>query len=90
MGRDIDPTMGTLVFPPGSRVGVISVSIVDDSVVEAEEQFILELMVADVEAVTISGRVVEVTITDDDGEHVSPALKCIYMNLGLGSERCES
>ena len=67
MGRDIDRTLGTLVFPPGSRERVISVSILDDSVVEAEEQFILELGAAEDEAVTISGGAVEVTVTDDDG-----------------------
>ena len=72
MGRDIDHTMGTLVFPPGSRVGVISVSILDDSVVEAEEQFILELVASDDEAVVISNGTVEVTITDNDGKYCVP------------------
>ena len=67
MGRDIDRTFGTLVFPAGSRERVISVSILDDSVVEAEKQFILELGAAEYQAVTISGGAVEVTITDDDG-----------------------
>lgn len=67
VGQDIGDTMGTLMFPPGSRVGVISVSIFDDSVVEAEEHFVLELGAADDQPVTIQGGTVEVTITDDDG-----------------------
>ena len=80
MGRDIDRTMGALVFPAGSRERVISVSILDDSVVEAEEQFILELMAADDEAVTISDRAVEVTITDDDGEHACVSCPGVYIH----------
>lgn len=70
-GRDIGPTSGTLTFPPGSTVECISVSILDDSVVEAEEQFILQLGAAGDQAVTIVGGTVEVTICDDDGTYTS-------------------
>lgn len=68
-GQDINigSASGTLTFPPGSRVEFIIVSILDDSVVEAEEQFVLQLGAADNQAVTITGGAVEVTITDDDG-----------------------
>lgn len=46
-GQDFASTRRTLTFAPGSRVQFISIAIIDDVVVEANEQFVCELEAMD-------------------------------------------
>ena len=67
--QDISPVMGVLTFPPESRVQYIDVPITDDTLVEADEQFIVGLRaVESVAAIGINS--IEVFIKDNDGNFV--------------------
>lgn len=66
-GQDFASTRRTLTFAPGSRVQFISIAIIDDVVVEANEQFVCELEAMD-ETVSILDGTAQVVILDNDGK----------------------
>lgn len=67
VSNDVAATQGRLIFPPGSRLAVITISITDDSIAERDENFMVGLE-APAEPVNIGGdNTITVTIRDNDG-----------------------
>ena len=77
-GRDYTTTSGTLTIAPNTTTGTISVSVLDDEVVEGDETFTVELSGAS-GATIVDGEGVG-TITDDDGEEPPPGLPTLAID----------
>lgn len=63
-GQDYAATTGTLVFQPGESSKTFTVQIVDDSISEASETFLVSF--SSVENAS-KGQDAQITILDDDG-----------------------
>ena len=67
-GVDFESRSGTLLFDSDNLVRTISIDITDDSSLEFNETFVVELD-SNVTGVVISPSLTTITITDNDGEY---------------------
>ena len=68
---DVNVGSGSLVFPAGSILSAITISIFNDSISENNEEFRVDLESSEAIISTASA---EVTIIDDDGKRLSQLL----------------